>query len=87
MNDSVLLENFLVNKADRRYQFWMRNALPIEILSREMLEQKMNYLHLNPLQEHWNLVEDPNDYLFSSYSFYEKADSKYYWLTDYREDF
>ena len=86
-HDPVFLESFLVNKIDRQYQFWMRNALPIEILSKEMLEQKLDYLHLNPLQEHWNLVEDPNDYYFSSCSFYEKEDCKFNWLTDYRVDF
>lgn len=80
-------ETFLVNKTDRIYQFWQRNPLPIEIMSREMLEQKLNYIHLNPLQEHWNLASDPNNYLYSSCSFYEQNDNKYDWLTDYRADF
>lgn len=57
-SNPVFLEDFLVNKADRQYQFWARNALPIEVLSREMLEQKLTYLHMNPLQSHWNLVKD-----------------------------
>jgi len=82
-----LYSQFQVNKTDRRAQFWQRDALPIEIFSREMLEQKLNYIHLNPMQEHWNLVSDPNDYEFSSCSFYERNDKRYEWLTDYREDF
>lgn len=80
-------DRFLVNKVDRVYQFWQRDSLPIEIISREMLEQKLNYIHLNPLQKHWNLVSDPNDYLYSSCSFYEKNDGRYDWLCDYRADF
>lgn len=80
-------EPFKVNKADRSYQFWQRSPLPIEILSREMLEQKLDYLHLNPLQRHWNLAEDPNDYYYPSCSYYEKNDDKFSWLTDYRLDF
>lgn len=80
-------ERFLVNKADRKYQFWQRSPLPIEILSREMLEQKLNYSHLNPLQGHWNLTSDPNDYFYSSCSFYERDEVRFKWLTDYREDF
>ena len=75
-NDSVFMESFLVNTVDREYQFWMRNALSIKILSKEMLEQKLSYLHFNPLQAHWNLVQDPNDYFYSSCSFYEKEDFK-----------
>lgn len=51
-NYPTFLDNFLVNKADRQYQFWIRNALPIEILSRKMLEQKLTYLQMNPLQAH-----------------------------------
>ena len=86
-HDPIVLESFLVNKADRQYQFWMRNALPIEIFSREMLEQKLTYLHMNPLQTHWNLATDPNDYYHSSCSFYEQGDDKFRWLRDYREDF
>ena len=86
-SDPILLESFLVNKADRQYQFWMRNALPIEILSREMLEQKLTYLHMNPLQAHWDLASDPNDYYYTSCPFYERGDLHFNWLTDYREDF
>ncbi|MEJ7778368.1 MAG: transposase [Daejeonella sp.] len=85
--NKYILNRFLVNKADRKYQFWQRNSLPIEIFSKEMLEQKLNYTHLNPLQAHWNLVEDPNLYGYSSCSFYEQDDMRFPWLVDYREDF
>ena len=47
-----------------------------------MLEQKLEYMHLNPLQNHWNLVANPNDYLFSSCAFYEKNDLHFNWLTE-----
>ena len=87
LSNDNLHNNFLVKKSDRNTQFWQRGALPIEILSREMLEQKLNYIHLNPLQQHWNLVTDPNDYVFSSCSFYGRNDHRYSWLRDYREDF
>ncbi len=82
-----LLDNFLVRKADRRYQFWQKNSLPVEISDRGMLKRVLHYAHLNPLQQHWNLVEDSNLYEYSSCSFYEKGDKRYSWLVDYREDF
>jgi putative transposase len=87
LNNSDILSTFLVNKIDRKYQFWQRRPLPIEILSIEMLEQKLDYIHENPLQIHWNLVSEPAEYLYSSASFYELGDPRYPWLTDYREDF
>ncbi|EHQ28610.1 hypothetical protein Mucpa_4520 [Mucilaginibacter paludis DSM 18603] len=83
----LLLESFKVERNSRDYQFWQRNALPIEIFSREICEQKLDYIHHNPLQSHWSLVDDPNDYEFSSCSFYEKDDDRFNWLTDYRDIF
>jgi putative transposase len=81
------LKFYKVSAADRMFQFWQRNSLPVLILSRAMLEQKLDYTHYNPLQAHWKLVEDPSDYYYSSCSFYEREDRRFSWLTDYREDF
>lgn len=85
--DVKLLERFISDGNNRNYQFWQRNALPIKMYNRKILEQKLNYIHLNPLQEHWNLVSDPNDYYFSSCSFYENNDSRFNWLTHYMDVF
>jgi putative transposase len=85
-NNSQLLERFKVERNSRTHQFWQRNALPIRLYDRKILEQKLNYVHLNPLQEHWNLVTDPNDYLYSSCSFYEQQDNKFSWLTHYMDE-
>ncbi len=84
-SNSPLLERFKVERNSRKHQFWQRNALPIIMYNRKILEQKLNYIHLNPLQEHWNLVSDPNDYVYSSCSFYEQGDTRYSWLTHYMD--
>jgi hypothetical protein len=36
-----------------------------------LLKTKLNYIHLNPMHELWNLVSKPEDYEFSSARFYE----------------
>ena len=77
------LKLFQVNAADRKYQFWQRNTLDIEILSDNMFEQKLNYIHNNPVQRHWQLVEDPINYRYSSASYYEKNIDEFGILTDY----
>lgn len=41
------------------------------IESKELFEQKMDYIHNNPLQEHWKLVNEPKLYQYSSALFYE----------------
>ena len=35
---------------------------------------KLDYMHHNPLQPHWQLCSDPVEYRFSSARFYETAD-------------
>lgn len=83
--DEGLLAKFKTDLINRNYLFWQTNALAKKVLDRKMLEQKLDYIHLNPLQAHWSLVSDPNDYYFSSYSFYEQEDMKFDWLTHYMD--
>jgi len=85
--NSPFLTRFKVDRNSREHQFWQRNALPIVMYNRKILEQKLNYIHLNPMQEHWQLVTDPNDYFFSSCSFYERQDNRFSWLTHYMDEF
>ncbi|OEJ99841.1 transposase [Roseivirga misakiensis] len=82
-----LLSKFEVNLKDRRYQFWQRNALSIDLLSRNMLEQKLNYIHANPVSGKWNLADDFVQYQYSSASFYEDNDNKFSFLRHYMECF
>ncbi|MCB0538192.1 MAG: hypothetical protein KDE33_11785 [Bacteroidetes bacterium] len=42
------------------------------IESKELFEQKMDYIHNNPLQEHWKLANEPKLYQYSSALFYEE---------------
>ena len=83
--DPELLERFKVERNSRKHQFWQRNSLPIRLYNRKILEQKLDYIHHNPLQSHWNLATDPNDYLYSSCSFYEREDIRFSWLTHYMD--
>jgi len=85
--NNPLLTRFKVDRNSRNHQFWQRNGLPIVMYDRKILEQKLDYTHYNPLQEHWKLVTDPNDYYFSSCSFYELDDKRFSWLTHYMDVF
>ncbi|PWK67659.1 hypothetical protein LX99_04879 [Mucilaginibacter oryzae] len=84
-NDQGFLDLFKSDLVNRNHLFWQPNALAKKVVDRKMLEQKLDYIHLNPLQAHWNLVNDPNDYYFSSCSFYEQEDKKFDWLTHYMD--
>jgi len=63
--------------------FWMWDSLAIELTSREALEQKLDYLHHNPVAKKWSLVEDFVDYRYSSASFYFREEGKFGLLTHY----
>lgn len=81
--DPTVLNKFLVNASDRSYNFWQRDPLAIRIFNRNMAEQKLNYIHNNPLQQHWSLCKFPEDYRFSSASFYENRLDEFGILTHY----
>ena len=66
----VALEQYRVNAKDREYQFWERNALSVDLWSEAVFDQKLEYIHNNPLQEKWRLAEFPEGYRYSSAGFY-----------------
>jgi REP element-mobilizing transposase RayT len=53
--DARLLQ-FLVNAKDRQYQFWERNSLSIDLWTPKVFEQKLDYIHNNPIQDIWQLA-------------------------------
>jgi REP element-mobilizing transposase RayT len=81
--DSVT--NYREVSAERKHRFWQRDPLAICMDSKNKAEQKLDYIHLNPLQEKWSLVTKPEDYKWSSARFYETGIDEFEILTDYRE--
>ncbi|MCE2997061.1 MAG: transposase [Cyclobacteriaceae bacterium] len=77
----------VIDDVDRHHRFWQRDPLAVKMDSREKVEQKLEYIHLNPLQEHWSLVTKPEDYRWSSARFYETGFDEFNFLTDYRVRF
>ena len=85
-NHPQVLPHFEVNLKDRKYQFWERNPLSIDLYSRKVVSQKLDYIHANPLQEKWKLADTPEKYWFSSSRFYETEIDDFGFLTHYLED-
>lgn len=77
------LEKFKVGAKDREYQIWERNPLAIEIYYDNVMEQKLNYIHNNPLQPKWKLAPNAEDYYFSSAKFYKTGIDDFGFLTSY----
>ena len=78
-----LLSNYISTQNDRTYHFWERRARTIEIKSKEIAIQKLNYIHNNPIQEKWELVSLPEDYRFSSAKFYLGLKTEFNFIVHY----
>ena len=76
-----VLKLFTVNAADRKHQIWERNALAVSLFSKKVFEQKLDYIHNNPVRA--NLVAAPEDYKYSFAAFYIKGDSGWLFLSHY----
>ena len=76
-----LLKEFKVDKKDRIYQFWKREALSIELFTERVFIQKLEYIHNNPVKA--GLCKYPEDYKYSSASFYNGGIDYFEILTSY----
>ena len=52
------------NSNNSKFQFWQQHNKPIELFDNKIMEQKLDYLHNNPVVE--GIVEKPEDYILSS---------------------
>ena len=44
-----------VNAANKKHELWQRDSLSVEIYSKAVAVQKLNYLHFNPVSGKWKL--------------------------------
>jgi len=62
---------FNEEKAELR-RFWQRRYYDFNVYTRAKLEEKLEYMHANPVKE--KLVKHPRDWPWSSWSFYEMGE-------------
>ena len=63
-----LAEGKLSFKTDRTYQLWQEGSHPQQIQTRDMMKQKVEYIHFNPVRKGY--VVDPIQWPYSSASNY-----------------
>ncbi len=66
-----LLKLYSVEASNKEYEFWQRDSLAFELLKKQTIKQKLDYIHYNPVMERWKLCKEPSDYYYSSARFYE----------------
>jgi putative transposase len=52
------------NSNNVKYQFWQQDNHPVCLETNVMIDQRLNYLHNNPVAE--GIVEEPEHYVYSS---------------------
>jgi putative transposase len=52
------------------YKVWEDGYDARDVFSTKFLQQKIDYIHQNPCQPQWKLVEEAEDYLWSTTGFY-----------------
>jgi REP element-mobilizing transposase RayT len=60
----MMIKTGLNNGNNKDWQFWQQNNHPIELSSNKIINQKLEYLHFNPVVAGY--VESPEDWLYSS---------------------
>jgi REP element-mobilizing transposase RayT len=87
-NSIPLLEKLrrakLHHKKESDYQLWQAGSHPQEIYSEEMLVQKVEYLHNNPVRRGY--VDEPKHWRYSSARNYEGIEGLLAVCTDWRHE-
>ncbi|CAN5308255.1 transposase [soil metagenome] len=65
-----MLKDYEVQASNKEHEFWQRDSLAIPMFSKEVIFQKIEYIHNNPQAGKWNLTKNPESYKYSSASFY-----------------
>ncbi len=77
--DEEYLENFQSERQDRKYKFWKVGSNDYHLLHKDIIFQKIKYIHKNPLKGDYKTVDSPKDYFYSSSKFYvtDQSDFKF----------
>lgn len=71
-NQKDLLDLFHQKKRDQRHEHSIWQDIQAKnIFSMEILQQKLDYIHQNPVAKEWKLAANRADYPYSSAGFYD----------------
>ncbi len=81
-NHPAVLAHFRVGAKDRAYQFRERNALSVELHTAKVFQQKLDYIHYNPVRA--GICSLPEEYKYSTAKFYETTIDDWGFITHYQ---
>ena len=85
-NQKDVLNVFQQKRRDRRHRHSIWQDIQAKnIYSMDFLQQKIEYIHQNPVAKDWKLVEDRADYIYSSAGHYDYGRKPVIEITDINE--
>ena len=78
-----MLDKLEVNHVDRKFRIWQPDSLSVDLWTKEVFLQKLDYIHNNPVKA--GLCSLPEAYKYSSARFYELNTNEWDFLTHYEE--
>jgi REP element-mobilizing transposase RayT len=85
-NQTDLLSIFKQDRRDQRHEHSIWQDIQAKnIYSMDFLQQKLEYIHQNPVAKEWKLVNDRADYLYSSAGYYDYGRKPIIEITDINE--
>jgi REP element-mobilizing transposase RayT len=81
--DALLLDTCKVNHHDREYMIWKTDSLSVDLYSKKIFDQKMDYIHNNPVEA--GICSLPEEYEYSSASHYIINKSEWDFIASYDE--
>ncbi|MBC8045618.1 MAG: transposase [Fimbriimonadaceae bacterium] len=82
-NKPEIIEKLIFIRNKQKLKVWADRFYDEHIYTTAFLEQKLNYMHKNPLQEHWKLADKIEDYEHSSASYYINEIQRHQSVTHY----
>ena len=83
VDPDYVLRHFKSDRQDRIHKFWKINSGCLELKHSSIIKQKIKYTHLNPTVGLYKVVDDPNEYHYSSSNSYSKLTSEFSFLNFY----
>ncbi len=78
--DQEYLENFQSERQDRKHKFWKIGKYSYHLKHRDIVLQKIRYIHQNPLVGDYKSVDRVEEYRYSSARFYKFNDLHFKFL-------
>ncbi|MEL7002330.1 MAG: transposase [Bacteroidota bacterium] len=74
-------DHYRVEEKSRNYRFWNEKPMSVFLYTPNVIYQKLDYIHNNPVQGKWSLSYGPLDYRYSSARFYEDGIDEFGFLS------